>query len=90
LKPVTKARGGDQEVEVADRLPLLPKSSALSTEDPADVLVERKDRYASQEAPTHRLAPPRVFRVIDTLVQVGERDDADSQASGAHLNGAAE
>jgi hypothetical protein len=71
LEPVAQTRRCDQQVEVADRASLLPKSSALATEDPADLIVDGENRQACQELPEGGLAANRVTRVLNAFVQFG-------------------
>jgi hypothetical protein len=85
LEPVAQTRRCDQQVEVADRASLLPKSSALATEDPADLIVDGENRQACQELPEGGLAANRVTRVLNAFVQLGQRADAYSQAGRLQL-----
>jgi hypothetical protein len=49
LELVTQTGRSDQQVEVADRTSLLPESSPLATEDPADLIVDGEDRQTREE-----------------------------------------
>src|SRR5206468_3821942 len=71
--------------EVPDRPPLLTKSPSLATEDPAHLIVDGEHRQTGEELLQRGLAAYRVTRVVDTLVQLGERDDTHGQAGWPQL-----
>src|SRR5712691_4345236 len=76
---VAEARCRDEQVEVADGQSLLTQPAALQPEAIADPLVEWEDGYTVEEAGEDLTTPGGIARVLDTLVQLGQRDDADGQ-----------
>ena len=85
LELVTETGRGDQQVEITNRPSLLPESPPLTTEDPAHLIVNGDHRQPAEEPLQRGLAAGRVTRVVDALVQFGERDDAHSQAAWPQL-----
>lgn len=65
---VTEAGRGNEQVEVADSLPLPPKLPPLSAETFADVLIDRKDRHSGEELLQDCLAPNGISGVKDAFI----------------------
>ena len=72
--------GADEEIEVADRGPRCPQSAAFLGEYPADLIVHLSNPDSGKELLESTLVATGVLREEYTLVELGHRHDAESNA----------